>query len=319
MNTDEILEKEIGDIGSTKNTLGNVWESTDAQPIKEKKVRFMDGWVSLDRSEFGDRGKFYPNDWTFYIKPADVKAIRNWSMLDENNLASVNTALNEILKESIKIQSSTGNIIWSQINSWDRFWFISKIREYTFQTGDNKIEFDDNCPECGEILKYTLSSNSLIFDLPDTDIINNHWNETNRTWNINPKLYDIEAPSVILYTPTLEKDNLILEWVSNSIREKKNVDSSFIKFLPWLLEKTTKDEKIFDRWIVDAQVKYNSWNVDMFSFMDEVLRNISIVPSEQLMTICPKCGSEVHSNVRFPNGTKSLFMVPNKHRKFGSK
>jgi hypothetical protein len=57
----------------------------------------------------------------------------------------------------------------------------------------------------------------------------------------------------------------------------------------------------------------------MFSFMDEVIRNIVVSPMSKLITVCPICGEEVTSNIRFPNSVKSLFNVQNRSRKFGTK
>ena len=64
---------------------------------------------------------------------------------------------------------------------------------------------------------------------------------------------------------------------------------------------------------------YKSWSIDMFTFMDDVVRNITINPSEKLKVVCPHCGKEVVSNVRFPNGIKAIFNVATKAKKFGSR
>jgi len=53
--------------------------------------------------------------------------------------------------------------------------------------------------------------------------------------------------------------------------------------------------------------------------MDEVLKNIQVVPKDKLITKCPICGEEVTAQIRFPNSVRDLFNVPNKHRKFGKK
>jgi hypothetical protein len=57
----------------------------------------------------------------------------------------------------------------------------------------------------------------------------------------------------------------------------------------------------------------------MFGFMQDVVRNITINPSEKLRQVCPHCGAEVTSNVQFPNGIKAIFNVATKAKKFGSR
>lgn len=277
------------------------------------------GWVPIDKSRLGFRAQFYPEDWTFYVRPAPVASIKNWSAIDESRIDTVNEVFNEIIKSCVSIRSSSGNIPWSRINSWDRFSFILMVREYTFAKGESKIEFDDTCPECDAELRYTLTSDALYYDFPDDNIVTKHWNAVDRIWYINPKDYDLDAAPVKLYVPTLEKDAAILNWAINKTREKKQLNEVFLKFLPWMLPKAPKDEQVLDKFIKDCEMQFKSWDVDMFNFMDDVLRNIIVNPSENLRQVCPHCGEEVISNVKFPSGIKSLFTVQNKHRKFGSK
>ena len=277
------------------------------------------GWIPVDRKDMGIRSQFYPEDWQFMVRPAQVSAIKNWSAIDESRIDTVNDVFNDIIKSCVSIRSSSGNIPWSRINSWDRFWFIMKVREYTFAHGESKIEFQDNCPECDAELTYILTSDSLFYEFPDDSVIDKHWMPEDRVWYINPKEYDLQAAPVKLYVPTLEKDAAILEWAIDRTREKKQLNEVFLKFLPWMLPKAPKDKQVLDKFIKDCEAQFKAWDVDMFNFMDEVLRNIIINPSEKLRQVCPHCGEEVISNVTFPSGIKSIFTVQNKHRKFGSK
>lgn len=277
------------------------------------------GWIPINRDEMGIRSQFYPQDWQFYVRPATVEAIKNWSSIDEERIDVVNSVFNDIIRTCFCIKSDTQNIPWSRMNSWDRFWFVLKIREYTFSKGEAKVEFTDNCPECEQELTYTLDAKSLFYEFPDDNIIEKHWNGIERTWYIDPKEYDIEGPVVKLYVPTLEKDQAILDWAIARSRAEKKIDEVFLRFLPWMLSKAPKDPQVLDNFIKECESRFKSWNVDMFNFMDDVVRNITINPSEKLKQVCPHCGEEVVSNVRFPNGIKVLFKTEAKHKKFGSR
>lgn len=277
------------------------------------------GWIPVDRSLLGVREQFYPKDWEFRVKPATVEAIKNWSSIDEDNLAVTNSVFNEIIKSCVSIMGATGKIGWGKMNSWDRFWFINLVREYTFVNGEQKLEYTEECPECGGDVTYELTSDKLVYEFPDPEVVEKHWNQEDRTWYINPKEYDIDAPMVKLYVPTLEKDEAILQWAYAQAQANKQISEPFLRFLPWLLDKAPKNPDLLEKMIREAKQEFNSWDTEMFSFMDEVLRNITINPSEKLKQICPNCGEEVIASVRFPNGIKSIFAIPNKHRKFGSK
>lgn len=281
--------------------------------------RISEGWNEINRAEMGIRSQFYPEDWAFYIRPATVDAIKNWSAIDEERIDVLNTVFNDIIRSCVSIKSASGNIPWNRINSWDRFWFILKVREYSFKQGEAKIEFTDTCTECDEELTYKLEPKSLFYEFPDQDIVHKHWNSIERIWDINPSDYGLDRAPVKLYIPTLEKDQAILDWGIAKSRASKKIDQTFLRFLPWLLAKVPKDVQVLDKFITECYQVYKSWDIDMFEFMDDVVRNITINPSEKLRQVCPHCGEEVVSNVRFPNGVRALFKTEAKHTKFGSR
>ena len=283
-------------------------------------ISISQGWIPIDRKEMGFRSQFYPEDWCFYVRPATVEAIKNWSSIDEERIDVVNQVFNDIIRTCVSIRSASGNIAWNKINSWDRFWFVMKIREYTFVKGEAKIEFTDTCSECEEEIRFELNSKSLFYEFPEEETVEKYWNPEERVWRIDPNEYGLEKPVVKLYVPTLEKDQAILDWAISKSRQNKRVDSTMLRFLPWLLSKAPKDEQVFEKFINEAIAIFKSWDIEMFDFMDEVLRNIIINPSEKLRKTCDHCGEEVVSNVQFPNGIKALFRIENKSRKkFGNR
>ena len=343
-NFEETMEEQIGNIGNEEEakptTLGKMKHkpgskknlSDEEEASKEaflERTRkkhdlafegdIMTGWIPIDRNEMGVRSQFYPSDWEFRIKPATVEAIKNWSSIDEENIAVTNNVFNEIMKACISIVTPNGKLPWSKINSWDRFWFILKVREYTFYKGESALKYDEECPECGATVYYDLRSENLVYEFPDDEIVEKYWNSEDRMWYINPKEYDLDEPIQKLFVPTLEKDDAILSWAYAQTQQGKSVSEPFLRFLPWLLQKSSKDPNVLERFIKEAKSVFNSWDAEMFTFMDEVLRNITINPSEKLKQICPNCGEEVQTTVRFQDGIKSIFAIPHKHRKFGSK
>lgn len=285
--------------------------------LNDSVVPIGDGWIPINRDELGIRSQFYPDDWEFAIRPATVQAIKNWTSIDEERLDQVNNVFNDIIKTCVKITSNSGGVSWENINSWDRFWFVMKIREYTFVHGESKVEFTDSCSECDEDIDFTLTSDGLFYEFPDEELVEKYW--TGKNWEIDPTEYDVDEDPITLYTPTLGKDQAIINWATERYRATNKIDETFIKFLPWLLNKPSRDMQMFDRQVQKIYKDYKSWSIDMFSFMDDVIKNITINPSEKLKTICPHCGKEVTSNVRFPNGIKAIFNVTTKAKKFGSR
>lgn len=280
-----------------------------------------DGWMPVDRNLLGERNIFYPEDWEFSIRPATVEAIRNWSIIDEKNGNLIDDVFTEILKYCLSIKTKNGVVSYQSINNWDRFFFVLLIREYTFIKGESKIEYVEQCPYCESDVTFTLNTQALMFDMPDESVYK-YYNRENRTWEIDPA--DFEVPSdgpIVLYVPTLEKEMNIKQWMIGEYteNEKKKFDQVFHKFLPWICPKISKDFNIARTQIRKAEMLFKSWDTEMFSFMDDVLRNIIVTPSTDISAVCPSCGEVATSRIRFPNGLSSLFNVVNKHSKFGTK
>lgn len=276
-----------------------------------------EGWIPINRDEMGERSIFYPEDWKFAIRPATVQAIKNWTAIDESRVDQVNDTFNDILKTSVKITSDEGGISWERINDWDRFWFVMKVREYTFTQGESKVEFTDTCSECEEDIDYVLTSDALHYEFPDDDLIEKYW--SGRAWEIDPTEYDVDHEPITLYLPTVGKDSATIRWAQRQYQQNGKIDENFVKFIPWLISNPSRDTQMFDRQVQKLYKEYKSWSLDMFTFMNDVLNNIVVTPSNKLRTVCPYCGKEVVSNLRFPDGIKVLFNTATKARKFGSR
>lgn len=344
-NIDKTLEMEIGNIGDEayseqesglgklkhKAAYGQKEDLNDEEreslnkflnkgktlKLETETAQISQGWIPIDRELFGIRSMFYPAEWEFFVKPATMQAIKNWTAIDESRPDQVNRVFNEIIKQCVKIDThSAQGAGWAQIRSWDRFWFILKVREYTFTTGETKIEFEDECTECGQNILYSLTPESLHYEFPDETLIEEYWND--KEWVIDPREYDVDHDIITLYTPTLGKDEAIIDWAVAKQRDGGKIDENFIDFLVWMLDKPSKDINMLDRQIQKLYKEYKEWSVDMFTFMRDVIKNITINPSENLAMRCPHCGQETISGVRFPDGINKLFGT-GKAKKFGTR
>lgn len=318
---DAIFNKQLGGvkiIQTGKSEIGSA-ELTD---IGENAIG--KGWIPLDREGMKDRSIFYPADWEFRVKPAGIEITKNWSQINENDENKQRLQLqiwnifNEIVKKCVTIKTPTGILNWTHINSWDRFWFVKRVHDYSYANA-GKIEFTDECENCGEEITFTLEADKLAFDMPDESVIDKHWDVIENCWKIDPKEYDINRPIIKLYTPTMGKDDIIVQWAYAQNQMGKKTDDTFLKFLPWLMKTAPKDIKLADKMIKELERQFKTWDEDFFDFMDEVIKNINVSPEEQLTTTCPNCGVEVHSTVQFQNGVKSLFTMEVRHKKFGTK
>lgn len=320
-----------------KNSLG---EESDNSMDNSNLPSISQSWIPLNiAQEMGtQRAQFYPSDWQFFIKPASVSAIKNWIAVNEEDPRAVYSVLNDILRTSVKVTTSDGKTIgWSKINTWDRFWFILKVREITFVKGESSITFEDECESCSESITFELKSNTLHYDFPDEELIEKHWYPDEGSygeWIVEPVEYGLlgtdlplnyqETGEVKLYIPKVGTDNQIIEWASAKANQKEKIDEVFVKFLSWLLPPgTPKTGNDFNKLVERIHKQYKGWSVEFFEFMDEVINNITVIQSETLKQVCPSCEEEAVSKVKFPNGIANLFKTNSIKRpdikKFGSR
>lgn len=309
-----------------KESMEDFLENKKLTKIGEKigsHTEIREGWMFVDRSLLKDRNVFYPEDWQFKIRPATVEAIKNWSVVDEENPNSIDTVFDEILKNCLSITTSLGPKPWYFVNAWDRLFFVLLIREYSMQEGQKKISFVRQCPNCDVDVTFELNSLALMYDMPGDDVME-YYDRDTQTWNIVPSDYDVEWPEkeyIQLYLPTREKDSNIKAYLISRLQEDRNYkpDQVFIKFLPWLLPKISKDVNIAKNQIRKAEIDFKSWDIEQFSFMDDVLKNIMVTPGTNLVTKCNSCGEEVTAPMQFPDGISSLFDIHDRRKKFGKK
>lgn len=304
----------------------------DRRMVNEKKLSRVgdnilqnasvrEGWIPVDRSLLQERDLFYPEDWQFSIRPATVEAIRNWSTIDNENGNSIDEVFNEIMKECLAIKDGTGKPLpWYNVCSWDRFFFVLLIREYTFNQGEHAIRFYEECANCEGSVEFNLNSGSLLYDMPDEEVLK-YYDRASRSWMIDPAEYDVEGDPITLFVPTLEKDANIKAWIISRYQENRNakIDPVFIRFVSWMTPKISKDTEMAKRQMKQLKLAFEGLDIEQFSFMDEVIRNIVVTPSTNMKGYCPSCGEEVTTPIRFPNGVSDLFAIQNRSKRFGKK
>ena len=83
-------------------------------------------------------GKFYPVGTLLMIRPAQVKEIQAYSMVDDNNFYDIVEKMNDMLQACVRVKYPNGNIAsYIDVKDQDRLYLIFMIRELTFQTGSS--------------------------------------------------------------------------------------------------------------------------------------------------------------------------------------
>jgi len=277
------------------------------QHVEQKHVIDL-GWKNLPVAILPSRGLFYPEGTKIAIRAAEVKEIRQFSTIDEDDMLDIDEKLNLILDSCCRMNfSSEGVVSYKDLKQEDRFFIIMAIRDLTFVKGENRIIIspDKNCTTKGcrgieaiELRTGVLSNYSI-----DEKLM--------RYYSIHERkfIFPIKRTGSIIKMgiPSIGVTKQISDFVKRSIRNGMDVDESFIKIAPFY----------FDEWrnLDDGKIRMEmlnseTWGKEEFSAYFMLAEKIKVGTKLNVAVTCDKCGEgEVTAPIYFPGGFRSLFLI----------
>ena len=162
MSEEDYLKRHLGDIDTNKKSnTPSSFDDTITEPVLESTRTSDLQYFSFDVRDF-PCGKFYPIGTMFMVRPAQVREIQAYSMVDDNNFYDVVEKMNDMLQACVRIKYPDGKVgSYLEIKDQDRLFLIFLIRELTFQQG-NSLAVTVKCG-CGEETKIELNRNHFVF------------------------------------------------------------------------------------------------------------------------------------------------------------
>ena len=124
-------------------SLGKIQVGHDRSTVVEEI-----GWIRLKPETLPSQGIFYPQGTEITIRAASAGEIRHWSTLDEDDLLSLDDALNRVAEKCCRIKFPTMMGSFKDIKEIDRFFIVFAIREFTFKRGENNLTTTFKCVKC---------------------------------------------------------------------------------------------------------------------------------------------------------------------------
>ena len=289
------LKKDVNEI---KNTLKNNSDSSD--------------YLNVDLNDL-PCGRFYKKGTSIKIKAAKVADIQAYSAIDENNFVDVVEKMNEMLSKCVKYISSNGTQgSYKNIKDGDRLFLIFMIRELTFQNGNNLVK-EATCESCKTEAKIPFratknqhSEKTFVYHEID-ELLENIFNE-------DTGCYELIIDDVMwrLAPPTIGIVEIFFGDMKDKTINKKNLNLAFLKIIPYLLYDR---DTITTEGILQKEKEFSKLDLDTFTLLDQLVDKMTF-GIKGLKTICTECGSEVHTEMTFPDGPKAIFVIPNLLERF---
>jgi hypothetical protein len=261
-------------------------------------------YFAFDVKEF-PAGIFYPPGTTIQVRPAQVKEIQAYSMVDDNNFYDIIEKMNDMLSSCVRIKYMDGRIgSYLELKDPDRFYLIFLIRELTFQQGSS-LTTTTNCT-CGSEISIELRRQNFIKH-ETSEKIEKFFDPQSMCFRFvlkNGKTFNL-AP------PTIGLQKSFTEYIVKENNEKKKPNLSFLKVIPFLLVDKTS---ISIDGIKAKLNEYEKMDDISFQFLNSAVEKMSY-GIKKLRKVC-ECGLEVHTDMIFPNGPSALFVVHDAFEQF---
>lgn len=257
-------------------------------------------------------GNFYKPGTKISIRAAKVEEVQAYSVVDDKNPMDWVDKMNDILKSCLRfIQPNGMNGSYKDVKDSDRVYLIFMIRELTFPGGKN-LSKEVTCPNCRHEFEIPYRATHsedkaktfVNFEMPEK--IQKFYDEFERVYvikindkNGNPVEYKM-APPTIGMQETLFGD------VKEKVQTEKEPNISFLKVIPYqMYDRIT----ITPEGIKEKEKEYRNMDMTTFQILNKFVDNMKFGIKELSMR-CPECGEEVHTNMTFPEGVSSIFVIP---------
>lgn len=258
------------------------------------------GWKSLPVEILPTGGSFYPTDMKIHIKAASTKDIRHYSTIEPEDYLDVDDKLNYIVDSCSQITMNGTRASYKDLVEIDRLFVIVSIRDLTFKEGENKLQMNVNCKDCGNVDTIELNRDRLRFFKLDS-IIEKYYNEEERCFKFRTDSGD----SWNLYLPTLGITTFIKNNTRAKVQKGDFVDRFFLKYAPFLFGDW---RKLTERNYKSAEEDTFGWSPLKIKIMKDLVDSLSKSVNPVVNHICTSCGSEVEQPISFQGGVESLLL-----------
>ena len=296
MSEEDYLKKHLGDLDNPKNIMNNDIPFV-AQP-KVDNTRTTDlQFFNFDIKEL-PCGEFYPSGTVFMVRPAQVREIQAYSMVDDNNFYDIVEKMNDILQSCVRVKYPDGKVgSYIEVKDQDRLFLVFLIRELTFQQG-NSLTVNSKC-SCGQDVQMELKRDNFSFHEID-EKLERYFSASTRTYHfstVNGREFELTPPNI-----GLQKS--FTDYILKESNEKRTPNLSFLKIIPFMLAGRTS---ITYEGIKAKLKEFEEIDDISFQFLNAAVGKMTFGIKE-LKKKC-SCGEEVHTDMQFPNGASGIFVI----------
>ena len=299
MSEEDYLKRHLQDLDEGKKAVEQKQMNSDIPFEQVENVKVSDlQYFNFDIREL-PCGQFYPAGTLFMVRPAQVKEIQAYSMVDDQNFYDIVEKMNDMLQACVRIKYPDGRVSsFLDIKDQDRLFLIFLIRELTFQQGNGLSVNNVRCT-CGQENSVELKRGNFVYYEIDEKLVK-FYNKGTGSYQFTT----IHGKSFELTPPNIGLQKAFSDYILRENNEKRNPNLSFLKIIPFML--VGRSHITYDG--IKAKLKeFEDMDDISFQFLNAAVGKMTFGIKE-LKTKC-SCGAEVHTDMQFPNGASGIFVI----------
>ena len=259
------------------------------------------GWIRIKPETLPSQGIFYPPGTEITIRAAAAAEIRHWSTIDDEDLLSLDDALNQLVDKCCKVRFARMAGSFKDLKEIDRLFIVFAIREYTFKKGENGLNVTFNCKGCSKNETRSIIKEMLSYYVPAEEL-QPRFSEEERCFHLRLN----NGEDIKLYLPTLGVMSFIKGYIREKAQTKEDYDKAFLRWAPFLFA----DWRILNEGTYQKTLQESfTWSLDKISVVDWFVDQMQKTIKAELQHTCSACGTEVTASISFRGGVKSLFLI----------
>ena len=230
------------------------------------------------------------------IRPAQVKEIQAYSMVDDNNFYDIVEKMNDMLQSCVRVKYPNGNISsYLDVKDQDRLYLVFAIRELTFQQGNSLAVTVQS--GSGDVQIELIRENFKFFESDEK--LDKYLNKAKNCYIFQTK----NGKEFELTPPNIGIQKAFTDYIIKENNENRTPNLAFLKIIPFMLEGRTS---ITYEGIKAKLKDFEQMDDISFQFLNAAVGKMTFGVKELVKVID---GQEVRAEMQFPNGASGIFVV----------
>ena len=186
----------------------------------------------------------------------------------------------------------------------DIFFIVLSIRDLTFKNGENSLQMNIQCTNCGDQQTVDISR-EILNGLNLDEIIEKYFDENNKCYYLRTQ----NCGNFPIYLPTVGVASFLKNAFRFKLNNNKFIDPFFLKFGQFLFDDW---RHLTEKVAQSVETETAGWSGKKISLMNDIYKLLAGAVDPTIHIDCQKCGHEVVQELRFQQGQyASLFLYAN--------